>query len=481
MEKPIQEIEMLGTENKKSRLPKGKALAVAIIRIFAVVAAAGGFVLYVLAHKGYKPADFAAPFVTLALFTAIFVIAAPKLVDTLVGESSVEFLEKSASKRAWRNFFVICLGALLLHIVLGVIGTVIYKNANDYAASIKDPIKLWQNSWMKSNTDAGHYLKIAENWYVKEGNDRLLIVFFPMLPVLIRAFSFVFKDSFISAQILNAIATALASGMVYMTLLPIIGSRRSKVGAFVAILLPGMIFMNSPMSEPLFLLFTVCAFFFMQRKQFILSGIFVALAGFTRSLGVIAAIPLGIVGIGHIVRLIRDKKSWGRELILLAVGLVISTFGTLGYLYINYSIHGDALKFFEYQSGNWYQNFNPFFDTPRYMISYAQRYYNEGSIDKLISLWIPGLIAVVGSLLLIGSKARRLPASYTIYFLAYFAVAIGCTWLLSAMRYISAALPVTAAIAHCANKRWKVIVLFIILGVLYIAYMYMYMMRWEVY
>lgn len=481
MENPITEIELLETEQKKPRFPRGKALAVLIIRILAIAAAACGFTLYAFAHKSFALNEYGMPAITLGLFVLIFIAAAPKIVDLLAGDSSIENLEPSVSKRAWRNFFIICIAALALHIAAGIIGTLIFKTFNQYAASVKDGFKLWRDSWMKTNTDAGHYLKIAENWYVKDGNDRLLIVFLPMLPVLIRAFNVVFQNSFISAQIINAIAIALASGMVYMTLLPIIGSRRSKVAAFVSILLPGMIFMNSPMSEPLFLLFTVCAFFFMQRKRFLLSGIFVACAGFTRSLGVIAAVPLALVGIGHIVRLMRDKKPWGKALMLLAVGLVISTFGTLGYLCINYSVHGDALKFFEFQSSNWHQNFNPFFDTPRYMLNYALRYYGEGKIEKFVSLWVSGLIAIMGSLILIEAKAKKLPASYTVYFLAYFAVAIGCTWLLSAMRYISAALPVSAAIAHCANKRWKTVLIFIILAALYLGYTYMYMMRWEIY
>ncbi len=466
---------------KKGREPiKGRALAVLIIRIAAVVIAAAGFALYFATTK-YKTLDYAAPLVTLALFVWVFIIASPKLVDTLMGDSSVEFTERGASKRAWRNFWLICAGALVLHIITGIVGALVFKNVSSYGAGLSNFFKLWREAWLKGNTDAGHYMNIAENWYVKEGNDNLLIVFFPMLPVLIRGFNLVIHDSFISAQIINAIATALASGMVYMTLLPVIGSSRSKVGAFVSILLPGMIFMNSPMSEPLFLLFSVCAFFFAQRRQFVLSGIFVALAGFTRSLGVIAAVPLAIIGIGHIVRLIRDKQKWGREFALLAVGLAISTLGTLGYLYINYSIHGDALKFFEYQSSNWHQKASPFFDTPRYMINYTQTYLKNGEINKFLSLWLPGFIAIFGSLFLVGSKARRLPAGYTMYFLAYFAVAIGCTWLLSAMRYISAALPVTASIAHCANKKWKTVLIFVILAAMYLANIYMYMMRWDVY
>ncbi|MBR3299461.1 MAG: glycosyltransferase family 39 protein [Clostridia bacterium] len=459
-----------------------KKLLSTIIRISAIAAAAGWFAyFYFFTNNNYKLLDLAAPLVTLALFVCIVFIFVPKLVDTLFGSSGILEVEREIAPRAKRNFLIICLAALGIHILAGLVGTLIFKYAGKGVGSNAGLLDIWRTSWMKTNTDAGHYINIAQNWYVKEGNDRLLIVFFPMFPLLIRFFNIIINNSFYSAQLINAVATSLASGMIYLTMMPIIGSSRSKVAAFTAILLPGMIFMNSPMSEPLFLLFTICALFFTQRKRFILAGIFTALAGFTRSLGVLSAVPLAILGIGHVVRLRRERLPFLPDLIVLVISLIISTFGTLGYLYINYSIHGDALKFFEFQSTNWYQNASPFFDTPRYMIHYSQMYLQKGEVSKFVSLWLPGFIAIFGSLLLIGAKARRMPAIYTAYFLSYFAVAIGCTWLLSAMRYISAAFPVTAAIAHSANRKWKTALLFVILGGLYIANTYMYMARMEVY
>ena len=97
------------------------------------------------------------------------------------------------------------------------------------------------------------------------------------------------------------------------------------------------------------------------------------------------------------------------------------------------------------------------------------------------SLWIPGLIAVFGSLGIVGAKARKLPSYYTVYFLCYFAVAIGCTWLLSAVRYLCAALPVTAAIAHNCDKWWKTAIIIAVLGIAYAVYMVMYMERLSIY
>ena len=328
---------------------------------------------------------------------------------------------------------------------------------------------------MKSNTDARHYINIAENWYQKEGNDKLLIVFFPMLPVLIRGFNFITKDSYLSGQMINLIATVLGSGMVYLTLREVLGEKRSVASAFIALLVPGAIFFNSPMSEPLFLLFTFSAFFFMQRKRYVLSGVFVALSGFTRSLGVLAAIPLALVGLNELIGLIREKKPWSKRLAALIAGGLISVLGTLGYLYINYSVHGDPFKFFEFQWSNWHQKACPFYDTVRYIVDpYLISSAAEGS-ESFYSLWLPQVIAIFGSLILMLTRSKKLPAAYTVYFLCYFAVAIGCTWLLSAVRYLSLAVPLIAALGLICDKKWKTAVVFSLLVPAYAVYTWLYM------
>ncbi|MBO4384059.1 MAG: hypothetical protein J5854_01395 [Clostridia bacterium] len=447
--------------------------AVLILRIAAAAAALAVFTLYIIKHQSeYKPAQFILPFVSLALFAAVFIVSAPKLVSLISGKS--EFAEPGRIS-AKRVFFVM-LGAFGIHAVTMLLGIFICSRLNPSY----DAAYIWRNAWMKQNTDAGHYLTIAENWYVKEGNDKLLIVFFPMLPVLIRAFNLLTRDSFISAQIINALATVGASGMTYMTLNDVLGEKRARASAFIALLLPGAIFMNSPMSEPLFLLFTMTAFFFMQRKRFLLSGVFVALSGFTRSLGAIGAVPLALIGLSHIIGLVKEKKKWGKALVLLIAGLAVSTLGTLVYLYINYSVHGDPFKFLEYQWSNWYQRSCPFFDTPRYVFSYAVGAYRNGE-TSFRALWLPQLIAIFGSLAFMIRSSRKLPASYTAYFLCYFAVAVGCTWLLSSVRYLSAAVPVIAAFGLECDKEWKTAVLFVLLPVVYIIYTVMYMKGFGVY
>lgn len=473
METPI--ISGKSQDNKPSRRQR----LINILRYTTIVASAVVFGIYVLNNSAYKPADFVYPFITLAAAVGILCGAMPQIVNTLIGCDESAYFNNAEKNRTLRTFILICLGALALHIITYLLGVFIFKELGD-TDDASWLARLWQRAWMKSNTDARHYINIAENWYQVEGDDRLLLVFFPMLPVLIRTFNLIFNNSYVSALFINTIATMLTSGMTYKTLIPILGDKKARIAAFITLLLPGAIFLNSPMTEPLFMLFSVCGFFFLQKHNYIAAGLFTALAGFTRSLGVLLAIPIAIVGIGHIVSLIRAREPFKAVLFKLIAGLAISTFGTLGYLYINYSLHGDPLKFFEFQWENWHQKACPFFDTPRYMVHFLCQEL-EGKSTTAYSLWIPGLIAVFGSLGIVGAKARKLPSFYTVYFLCYFAVAIGCTWLLSAVRYLCAALPVTAAIAHNCDKWWKTAIIIAVLGIAYAVYMVMYMERLSIY
>ncbi|MBO4848925.1 MAG: hypothetical protein J5586_07220 [Clostridia bacterium] len=454
---------------------KGIRRAEALLSAVAALAACAAFALYAHKHAGaYAIRDYLAPAAALLLFVLVFVAAVPRIVRAVTGR---EELSAPDAAGPWRTFLIICAAALAIHIAAGLAGALMYSSIANFDGGL---YAAWRRAWMKTNTDAGHYLTIAENWYVKTGDDRLLIVFFPMLPVLIRGLNLLTHDGFISAQIINAAASSLACGMTYMALRRAVGERRSRAAAFIALLLPGAIFMNSPMTEPLFLLFTACAFYMMQERRWIAAGLFTALAGATRSLGVLAAVPLAFMGACRVISLIREKQKWGGELARLLIGLALSTLGTLAYLGINYSVHGDPFKFLEYQWSNWYQKACPFFDTPRYILDRCIKCV-PNDLPKLWSLWLPQMAAIFGSLIIMLFAARRLPAAYTLYFLCYFAVSIGCTWLLSSVRYLSAALPLIAAIALPCEKRWRTAAILAVSTALYAAYMMMYMQRLGIY
>ena len=91
----------------------------------------------------------------------------------------------------------------------------------------------------------------------------------------------------------------------------------------------------------------------------------------------------------------------------------------------------------EYQSEHWGQNFGFFFGTAAYQLENAIKYLSEGRAT-VWGLWIPNLLWSFFALAIMIPAARRLRPGYTAWFIAYYAVAIGATWLLSAPRYLVA-------------------------------------------
>lgn len=413
----------------------------------------------------------------LLFFVWVLYESAPGFVKALAGRTSYAGGIRIGEKNRFWHVIAI---ALLIRIGVTLIGMLLFARLNPNF-SFSSPFALWQEAWSKGNTDVNHYLNIAENWYVASGNDRLLIVFFPLFPILIRVLNLIIGNSFISAQLINTVLSCLASGMLYKVMRGWFSEQRAFFASILFLLLPGSIFMNSPMTEPLFMLLSCCCFYFAQRRNYLLAGLFAGLAGFTRSIGILLAVPIAVEGITELIHCVREKRKATGKLFMLIGGLVISTFGTLAYLGINKAVTGNAFIFLEYQELNWHQAIGFFFDTPRYMLNQAQYYIVNSDFITLISLAVPTLLVIFASLLIYSAKAKKLPTSLSAYFIAYFVIAIGCTWLLSAVRYMSVAIPLIAAIALIPKSRKGRAVTLSLAAISHLAFVVFYMMRWDLY
>ena len=81
---------------------------------------------------------------------------------------------------------------------------------------------------------------------------------------------------------------------------------------------------------------------------------------------------------------------------------------------------------------------------------------------------------------LIASKTTIMRPSYTAWYISYFLIAIGATWLLSAPRYLITLIPVPLAVSLVSKKATINIPISIISGILYTLYFYAFVMRWQV-
>jgi len=232
-------------------------------------------------------------------------------------------------------------------------------------------------------------------------------------------------------------------------------------------LCPAAFFFAAPMSESLFVLCTVSCLYLVRTGRIRTGGLLGAYAAFTRSPGLILVVPI-------LFELVRSRAKAREYIALFMVPL-----GFAAYCMVNYSVSGDAFRFMEYQSIHWHQQLGWFFGTAAYQTENAVSAAAK-SPALLWGLWLPNLLAQLLSLAVMILAAKRMRASYTAYFIAYFVVTMGATWLLSAPRYLAAMISLPAAMSALTENARTERVLVLLSALLFFAYFIFFLLRWQV-
>jgi len=324
--------------------------------------------------------------------------------------------------------------------------------------------------------DSIHYLDIAKEGYLSAGEwDRLVqLVFLPGYPLAVRLLNCIVGNYLYSGMLVSAFSFAGAGCVIYR-LLRLDFSHEDAIRTIKYFrIIPGAFFFTAPMSESLFLLLCASCLYCARTKKWLLGCLFGGLASFTRSLGLTLFVPLFFEMIHNIVQ---KKKS--HHVLPQSLALLLVPAGFLAYCYINYLVSGNPLKFMEYQSENWDQHLGWFFNTAAYQLDMAISCY-ETNNHNLLGLWIPNLLSSFVSLVLMLMAAKKMRPSYTAWFIAYYLIAIGATWLLSAPRYLIALIPVPLAVSILARgpeNNLLAVFACVILGFLYLC---AFVLRWQV-
>ncbi|MFZ5975464.1 MAG: hypothetical protein ACOYU3_08660, partial [Bacillota bacterium] len=302
-------------------------------------------------------------------------------------------------------------------------------------------------------------LGIADYGYRTVGDPRFHIVFLPFYPMLVRVANVLIGNTFVSSLAVSNLA--LAGACYYMYRLALLDTDHRGAWRTVKYLLlfPAAFFLGAGFSESVFIFLVAAALYYARSDSFGVAVFFGAAAAFTRLLGVLVAIPilLEIFEKSRAYEICREK-GWRIALRALwpkAAWILVVPVGTFAYLLINKAITGDWLTFMVYQREHWSQQFGLFF-------------LNVGTIFDQIPirdfemnafLWIPQLVCIVLTLVLMLRTCKSQRISYVFFALAYFLVAIAPTWLLSAPRYIMAMAPLYFMLASITKKRWADIIM----------------------
>lgn len=435
-----------------------------VISLCAVTALAAAFVFWLFRERPDVPGVFAAV-LSLALFVFGCWRFVPAWLDFWFFEQPDPVNTESEPKHT-----------LLLVALISLCVEVLLFFAAQLVQSIQTPgldflgrIELWRC------LDSRHYLDIAREWYVfgEEYGRSVQLVFLPGYPIAVYPLYRLFNNDLFAGLLVSAAAFPAACCLLYRLLrldLPHADALRATSFLWV---LPGGFFFVAPMSESLFLLLCLAALYCMRKERFALAAIFGAYAAFTRSLGLTLIVPMTF----EWARLLQSRS--GRKRILSALPILAVPVGFLCYLWINYHVSGNAFQFLTFQKNHWGQELGWFFNTASYQTNLLLEAWTADR-ELFFGLWLPNLTAVFGALALFAATSKRLRPSYAAWFIAYFVIAIGTTWLLSAPRYLLAMPVIAMMLGLLTDRKWKY---WLSLGVLVptsALYLIAFVLRWQV-
>ena len=405
-------------------------------------------------------------FVSAALFAGVCLRFVPGWMDFWRRDSLSQTHTGGEPPHTGLKIFLSLLSYELVILLL----TYIIRVLSGYGGSFLEYLPFW------TCTDSTHYLDIARDWYLSEGSiDRLVqLVFLPGYPLAVRLMQVFVGDYLYAGLLVSALSFSGAGCVLYrLARLDMDHADALRTVKYLC-LMPGAFFFAAPMSESLFLLLCALCVTCARKGRWLAGCLFGALASFTRSLGLTLFVPLFFELVSSLAK---GKKP--RHPLLHFAALLLIPLGFGAYCAVNYAVSGDPFKFMEYQGQHWGQHMGFFFNTASYQLAEALRNF-AAAPTIVLGLWMPNLICTFGSLVLMLFAAKRLRPSYTAWFLAYFVIAIGATWLLSAPRYLAALIPMHMTLSSLTKRRGTDTFLTVLLALFSLFYLTAFALRWQV-
>ena len=306
---------------------------------------------------------------------------------------------------------------------------------NQPAGSFADIVGLW-NRW-----DGIHYLEIASEGYKPTGESPLLLVFYPLYPILVRLTALVIRELLYSAFIVSG-AASLALAVLFRRLLLLdFPAAEAWNGVWFLYIFPTAYFLHVNYTESLLLVLVIGAFLAARSRDWPVAGVLGMLASLTHSNGILLFPALGVEAIIAMWRARRVQFG------CLWLGFI--PLGLLGYLWINYHVTGQAFDFLRSEQSHWSQSLIPpwqgLYGTIGVMLNYEPSHAQMIGAQVLIFM----IVALIGCIY----SFFRLPLSYSVWSIANWLLFASASWDLSGPRYVLVIFPIFIMMAELARNR----------------------------
>ena len=442
-------------------------IAAWVVSALGILVIGGGFVLWLIEKR--PPAyGIAAAALSLLLFIVGCLRFVPRWMAFWSRRSDAPEIEREP-KHVLLRVALLAVGAEL---VLFAAVTVVLRVQYGAGFTWRGAVEFWRC------LDSAHYLDITREWYISDGDwGRVVqLVFLPGYPLTVYPLYRILGSDIGAGLLVSAAAFPAACCVLYRLVRLDAGHRTAFRTVEMLLLLPGGFFFIAPMSESLYLLLALSTLYLARKKRILFAGLCGAYCAFTRTLGLLLIAPLVLEWIHALPTDPRDRREWAKGI----VAVLLVPLGFVAYLWINRTVSGNALQFLTYQRDHWSQRLGWFFNTASYQTEYLVESIRSGSRENILGLWLPNVVWHFGALGLFAVGAKRLRPSYAAWFIAYFLIAIGATWLLSGPRYLLTMPAVAMLLANCTEKRWTRWAFGALLVPLSALYLIVFVLRWQV-
>lgn len=328
------------------------------------------------------------------------------------------------------------LAALLFRAVTAFGSLLLYDLASGAALGVSELPQLWCR-W-----DAPHYVRLVElgyGGYIEDGRP-LFLVFFPLYVWVTRAVAWLLPDAAAAGMLVSGVCFAWGNVYLYRLVCEEYGGRTARRTLMLLWAFPFSFFFGGIMTESLFLLTTTAGLYHIRRHQWKRAAVWGILAAMTRMQGVLligAACAEIFCQAKPLAK--RGGERWqalfdlGKKLPLLLAPLL----GSLVYFGLNFYITGDPFAFAEMQE-HWSQGFMWFPKVLAYLLKNAFSWEN---VMTRWEMWIPELILFPVFAGVLWRSWKKHQSMFTLYGSVYFILNYCLSWLLSAGRYLSCAVP----------------------------------------
>lgn len=352
--------------------------------------------------------------------------------------------------------FFTLIGALATHAAqrLATIEALGYRlpELDGWQRLVVQPWRNWDGFWYGLIADHGYDAGTAAT------------AFWPLYPWTVRYVSHLGVLSYTSAGVLlSNLAFLLALVVLHQLVRREFGAAAAGRTLWLLAFAPVSFFFGAMYSESFFLLFAVLAFFYALGGRYWLAGLAAALAGLTRNLGLLLALPIGLL---FVQQYGWDPRRWPRS--WLAVGM--PALGALVFGLVLWQIWGDPLTTLEAQQGWAREQALPHTTVQMALdqldLSWARTLVASPTWTTLTSFEVRhgfaesealDVVAFIGGVALLVLAARRLPLAYSAWCGVMMLVPLLSPStvhpLMSTPRFLLVLFPLTIALALVLERR----------------------------